>query len=411
MLSNFLSTPLWGDLTGISKANGKGETATRPTMVDFALSEEEEMLRDLAHEFAETELRPNAEHWDNNSEYPREAIRLAHETGLTNLHVPESCGGMGMGVMAEVLVQEELAWGDPGFATAAYANGLTGAPIITGGTDEQKQKYLGMLVNDGALCSYCVTEPVAGSDVQGIKTNAVLKGDHYLLNGTKMFITGAGYADWFFVLAYTDKEAGYKGMSGFIVESSWDGVTIGKKEDVMGQRCSDTRSVIFEDVKVPVENLVGGKEGNGWFNAMVAFDLSRPSVAAHAVGVARAAYEHSLAYAQERETFGKPILAHQMIMSKLADMKTNIEAARLLVWKSAWLADNNLPNTEAAAHAKRFAADMATEATIEAVQIFGGYGYTEEYPVARLMRAAKVMQIYEGASEIQRLIIGREITR
>ena len=226
-----------------------------------------------------------------------------------------------------------------------------------------------------------------------------------------MFITGAGHADWFFVLAYTDKEAGYKGMSGFIVESSWDGVTIGKKEDVMGQRCSDTRSVIFEDVKVPVENLVGGKEGNGWFNAMVAFDLSRPSVAAHAVGVARAAYEHSLAYAQERETFGKPILAHQMIMSKLADMKTNIEAARLLVWKSAWLADNNLPNTEAAAHAKRFAADMATEATIEAVQIFGGYGYTEEYPVARLMRAAKVMQIYEGASEIQRLIIGREITR
>ena len=411
MLSDFLSTPLWGDLTGISKANGKGETATRPTMVDFALSEEEEMLRDLAHEFAETELRPNAEHWDNNSEYPRDAIRLAHETGLTNLHVPESCGGMGMGVMAEVLVQEELAWGDPGFATAAYANGLTGAPIITGGTDEQKQKYLGMLVNDGALCSYCVTEPVAGSDVQGIKTNAVLKGDHYLLNGTKMFITGAGYADWFFVLAYTDKEAGYKGMSGFIVESSWDGVTIGKKEDVMGQRCSDTRAVIFEDVKVPVENLVGGKEGNGWFNAMVAFDLSRPSVAAHAVGVARAAYEHSLAYAQERETFGKPILAHQMIMSKLADMKTNIEAARLLVWKSAWLADNNLPNTEAAAHAKRFAADMATEATIEAVQIFGGYGYTEEYPVARLMRAAKVMQIYEGASEIQRLIIGREITR
>ena len=411
MLSNFLSTPLWSDLTGISKANGKGETATRPTMVDFALSEEEEMLRDLAHEFAETELRPNAEHWDNNSEYPRDAIRLAHETGLTNLHVPESCGGMGMGVMAEVLVQEELAWGDPGFATAAYANGLTGAPIITGGTDEQKQKYLGMLVNDGALCSYCVTEPVAGSDVQGIKTNAVLKGDHYLLNGTKMFITGAGYADWFFVLAYTDKEAGYKGMSGFIVESSWDGVTIGKKEDVMGQRCSDTRSVIFEDVKVPVENLVGGKEGNGWFNAMVAFDLSRPSVAAHAVGVARAAYEHSLAYAQERETFGKPILAHQMIMSKLADMKTNIEAARLLVWKSAWLADNNMPNTEAAAHAKRFAADMATEATIEAVQIFGGYGYTEEYPVARLMRAAKVMQIYEGASEIQRLIIGREITR
>jgi acyl-CoA dehydrogenase len=169
--------------------------------------------------------------------------------------------------------------------------------------------------------------------------------------------------------------------------------------------------VIFQDVKVPVENLVGGVEGNGWFNAMAAFDLSRPCVAAHAVGLARAAYEHALAYAQERETFGKPIIGHQMIMAKLADMKTDIEAARMLVWKAAWLADNGMPNTEAAAHAKRFAADMSTQATIEAVQIFGGYGYTEEYPVARLMRAAKVMQIYEGASEIQRLIIGREITR
>ena len=380
-------------------------------MVEFSLSEEEEMLRDLAHEFAETELRPNSEHWDNNREYPRDAIRLCHETGLTNLHIPEAYGGMGMGVMAEVIVQEELAWGDSGFATAAYANGLTGAPIITGATEAQKEKYLGMLVNDGALCSYCVTEPVAGSDVQGINTNAVLNDDHYLLNGTKMFITGAKYADWFFVLAYTDKEAGYKGMSGFIVESNWDGVSIGKKEDVMGQRCSDTRSVIFQDVKVPVENLIGGKEGNGWFNAMSAFDLSRPCVSAHAVGVSRAAYEHALAYSLEREAFGKPIFNHQMIMAKLADMKTSIEAGRLLVWKSAWLADNGQPNTEAAAHAKRFCADMATEITIEAVQIFGGYGYSEEYPVARLMRAAKVFQIYEGASEIQRLIIGREITR
>lgn len=380
-------------------------------MVDFALSEEQEMLRDLAHEFAETELRPNAEHWDNAREYPQDALRLAHETGLTNLHIPESCGGMEFDILTEVLVQEELAWGDPGFATAAYASGLTAAPIITGGTEEQKQKYLGALVNDGAICSYCVTEPVAGSDVQGIKTNAVLNGDHYILNGTKMFITGAGYADWFFVLAYTDMEAGYKGMSGFIVESDWEGVSLGKKESTMGQRCSDTRSVNFDDVRVPIENLVGGEEGNGWFNAMTAFDLSRPCVAAHAVGNARAAYEYALAYALERETFGQPIFSHQMIMAKLADMKTNIEAARLLTYRAAWLADQGKSNTEAAAHAKRFAADMATEATIEAVQIFGGFGYTEEYPVARLMRAAKVMQIYEGSSEIQRLIIGREITR
>ncbi len=380
-------------------------------MVSFELTEEQQMLQELAREFAENELRPNAEHWDMSRTYPREAIALAHETGLTNLHVPESCGGMGFGVFTEVLVQEEMAWGDPGFATAAYANGLTAAPIITGGTEEQKRKYLGMLVEEGALCSYCVTEPVAGSDVQGIKTTAVKEGDHYVLNGTKMFITGAGHADWFFVLAYTDKEAGYKGMSGFIVESGWEGVSLGKKEDVMGQRCSDTRSVNFDDVKVPVENLVGGIEGNGWFNAMVAFDLSRPNVAAHAVGLARAAYEYSLDYANERETFGRKLHQHQMIMSKLADMKTNIEAARMLVWKAAWLADQGQPNTEAAAHAKRFAADMCMQAAIEAVQIFGGYGYTEEYPVARLMRAAKVMQIYEGSSEVQRMIIGREMTR
>jgi len=328
-----------------------------------------------------------------------------------NMHIPEEFGGMGFDTLTEVLVQEELAWGDPGFATAAYANGLTIAPLITGGTQEQKQKYLGMLVEGPATISYCVTEPAAGSDVQGIRSTAVKDGDDYILNGEKMFITGAGHADWFFVLAYTDKEAGYKGMSAFIVESAWEGVSLGKKEDTMGQRASDTRSVIFENVRVPASNLLGGEEGKGWFNAMTAFDLSRPNIAAHAVGLARAAFEHALVYADERETFGKKLHEHQTIQFMLADMKTNIEAARLLTWKSAWLADSDQKNTEAAAHAKRFAADSAMQVAIDAVQVLGGYGYTEEYPVARLMRAAKVMQIYEGSSEIQRMIIGREITR
>ena len=380
-------------------------------MVDLTLSEEQEMLKELAHEFARDSVRPMAEHWDENSEFPMEAIAEAHELGLMNLHIPEEYGGMGFGCLTEAVVQEMLAWGDPGFATAAYSNGLTAAPIITGGTEEQKQKYLGWLVEKPSIAAYAVTEPGAGSDVAAIQSTAVRDGDDYILNGNKMWITGAGKADWYFVLAYTDKDAGYKGMSGFIVEADWDGVTLGKKENNMGQRASDTRAVNFENVRVPVANLVGGKEGAGWFNAMAAFDVSRPSIAAHATGISQAAYEHALQYADERVTFGKKLHQHQTIQFMLADMKTDIEAARLLTWKAAWMMDNGERNTEYAAHAKRFAADAAMRITTDAVQVFGGYGYSEEYPVARLMRAAKVMQIYEGSSQVQRMIIGREIVR
>ncbi len=380
-------------------------------MVNFLLTEEQEMMRDLAHEFALENIRPNAERWDENSEFPLQAIEEAHSIGLLNLHIPETYGGMGMDCLTEVLVQEEMAWGDPGFATAAYSNGLSAAPIITGGTEEQKKRYLGWLIERPSIAAYAVTEPGAGSDVASIESTAVRSGDHYVLNGNKMWITGAGQADWFFVLAYTDKSAGYKGMSGFIVEADWDGVSLGKKENNMGQRASDTRAVNFEDVKIPAENLVGGKEGGGWFNAMAAFDVSRPSIAAHATGIGRAAWEHALQYADERVTFGKKLHQHQSIQFMLSDMKTEIEASRLLTWKAAWMMDQNLRNTEAAAHAKRFAADAAMRITTDAVQVFGGYGYSEEYPVARLMRAAKVMQIYEGSSQVQRMIIGREMTR
>ena len=380
-------------------------------MVNFQLSEEQEMLRELANEFSRDIVRPNAEHWDSKGKFPMEAIEEAHSLGLMNLHVPEAYGGMGMGILDEVLVLEEFAWGDPGFATASYTNGLTSAPIITGATEEQKAEYLGRLTAAPKIASYCVTEPGAGSDVQGIETTAVREGDHYILNGQKMFISGAGYADWFFVLAYTDKSAGYKGMSGFIVESCWEGVELGKKESNMGQRASDTRGVRFNNVHVPVENLVGEKEGDGWFNAMKAFDLSRPNVAATAVGTSRAAYEYSLHYADQRKSFGKKLHQHQAVQFMLADMKTKIEAGRALTWKTAWEADNGIRNTQSAAHAKRFAADSSMEITTDAVQIFGGYGYSEEYPVARLMRGAKVLQIYEGSSQIQRMIIGREMLR
>ncbi|HJM68016.1 MAG TPA: acyl-CoA dehydrogenase family protein [Candidatus Thalassarchaeaceae archaeon] len=380
-------------------------------MVDFTLSEEQQMLQELAHEFATDNVRPNAEHWDATSEFPMEAIQVAHELGLMNLHIPEAYGGMGMGTMDEVLVQEEFAWGDAGFATAAYSNGLTAAPLITGGTEEQKAKYLGRLTEAPRIASYAVTEPGAGSDVASIQTTAVKDGDDYVLNGSKMWITGAGKADWFFVLAYTDKAASYKGMSAFIVDAGCDGLSLGKKETNMGQRASDTRSINLKDVRVPSANLVGGVEGKGWFNAMAAFDLSRPNIAAHATGISRAAFEHALQYADERETFGKKLHQHQAIQFMLADMKTKIEASRALTWKTAWESDNGVRNTESAAHAKRFAADTAMEVTTDAVQIFGGYGYSEEYPVARLMRAAKVLQIFEGSSQVQRMIIGREMTR
>ena len=380
-------------------------------MVNFQLDEMQEMLRELAHEFAVDEIRPNAEHWDANSQYPKEAIQAAHEMGLLNLHIPEDYGGPGLGLIEEVLVNEELAWGDPGFATAAYATSLACAPIITGGTEEQKQKWLRKVSEDGALASYGVTEPGAGSDLAACKTTAIRDGDEYVINGSKMFITGAGYADFFFILVKTDPDAGYKGMSGFIVEAGTDGFTLGKKETNMGQRCSDTRAITFDNVKVPVENLIGGSESGGWMNAMNAFDMSRPNIAAHATGLARAAYEHALQYSNERHSFGKPLHKHQAIQFMLADMKTKIEASRLLTWKSAYESDNEIRNTESAAHAKRFSADAAMQITTDAVQIFGGYGYSEEYPVARLMRGAKVMQIYEGSSQVQRMIIGREITK
>ncbi len=380
-------------------------------MVNFQLDEMQEMLKELAHEFSVEEVRPHAEHWDNEALYPKEAIMKAHEMGLLNLHIPEAYGGPGLGCMEEVLVNEELAWGDPGFATAAYATSLACAPIITGGTESQKQKWLGMVAKEGALASYAVTEPGAGSDVAACKTTAIRDGEHYIINGEKMWITGAGHSDFFFVLAKTDPDAGYRGMSGFIVEKDAEGFSLGKKETNMGQRCSDTRSIVFDNVRVPADQLIGETEFGGWMNAMRAFDLSRPNIAAHATGLSRASYEHALQYSNERMTFGKPLHKHQAIQFMLADMKTKIEASRMLTWLSASQSDSGVKNTESAAHAKRFAADTAMEVSTDAVQVFGGYGYSEEYPVSRLMRGAKVMQIYEGSSQVQRMIIGREITK
>jgi len=377
-------------------------------MIGFTLSQEQESLRQLAREFARKEIAPHAAHHDATGEFPREVCRKAWELGLMNTHVPEELGGLGLGVFEGCLINEELAAGCSGISTAMEANTLASAPVLVGGSDEQKKTWLAPLLEELRFAAYCVTEPNAGSDVQGIRTRAVRKGDAYVLNGEKMWITNGSVADWYFVVAYTDPSAGTKGMSAFIVPRETDGIEVGKKERNMGQRASDTRAITFRDVVVPAGHRIG-EEGQGWLLAMKAFDRTRPTVSAGAVGVGRAAMEHAIRYAQERSTFGKPIAEHQAVAFMIADMAKDLEASRLLVWKSAWLVDNGHPNTQFASYAKAMAADTCMRVTTDAVQIFGGYGYNTEYPVEKLMRDAKVFQIYEGTSQIQRLIIAKSI--
>jgi len=377
-------------------------------MVDFRLSDEQELLRQLARDFARTEIMPVAEHHDATGEFPTEVVRKAWETGLLNTKIPESCGGLGLGVFESVLIAEELGYGCTGIATAIEANNLAEAPLVVAGSEVVQKKFLAPMVEEFKMAAYCVTEPGAGSDVAGLKTTAVKKGDHYVLNGTKQWITNGAKADWYFVLAKTDPQAGHRGMTGFVVPRESDGVSVGRKERNMGQRASDTRQVVFEDVAVPAENMVGA-EGEGFKVAMAAFDVTRPMVASAAVGLSVRALDEATAYAKERKTFGRPIASHQAIAFMLADMATAIEASRLLCWNSAWLFDAGKRNTLMAAHAKRFAADEAMRIACDAVQVFGGYGFNCEYPVEKLMRDAKIFQIYEGTSQIQRLIISRHL--
>jgi acyl-CoA dehydrogenase len=325
-----------------------------------------------------------------------------------NTHVPEACGGLGLGVFEGSLIAEEIAWGCTGIGTAMEANTLAEAPVIVAGSEEQKKAWLTPMVEEFRLAAYCVTEPDAGSDVAGIKTTARKAGTDYVVTGSKMWITGASVADWYFVLALTDPEKRHRGMSAFIVPRESEGVEVGKKEKNMGQRCSDTRAVSFNEVKVPAANRLG-QEGDGFKIAMAAFDHTRPIVASAAVGLARSAFEHSVRYAMERRAFGVPIAKHQAISFMIAEMSMSIEAARLLVWKACRTIDLGRRNTREAACAKAFSADMAMKTALDAVQVFGGYGFNAEYPVEKLMRDAKVFQIYEGTSQIQRLIIAKEI--
>jgi len=377
-------------------------------MINFSLSEDQQQFRDLAREFAKNEIRPVTAQLDEQEKFPTEVCRKGWELGLMNVHVPKEYGGLGLGVLEECLISEEIGWGCTGIGTTMTCNTLAIAPVIVAGNDDQKKRFLSPLMEEFSFCAYAVTEPGAGSDVQAIKTTATKVGNDYALNGQKMWITNAAPAKWFFVIAFTDPAKGHKGISGFLVPADSSGVKVGKHEHKLGQRCSDTRGVAFEDVKVPAANMLG-KEGDGWKAAMAAFDHSRPVVSSMAVGLARAAMEHAAQYAKERKTFGVPLAAHEGVSFMVADMAKDIEAARLLVWLAAWTIDQGKRNTLQAAYAKCHAADVAMRVATDAVQVFGGYGYSREYPVEKLMRDAKIFQIYEGTSQIQRLIIAKEI--
>jgi acyl-CoA dehydrogenase len=376
--------------------------------VSFALTDEQRELRALAREFAEKEIRPKAAEYDEHSTHPADVIAKAHEVGLMNLHVPESLGGPALSAFDGMLVGEELCWGCSGIGTAISANGLGAGPVLLAGTEEQQAEWLPPLLEEPILCSFGLSEPDAGSDVARMKTTAVRRGDEYVLNGSKTFITNAGRAAWTVVFAKTDPDKGHKGISAFVVPMDTPGVTIEKHLDKMGQRSTDTSAFALTDVVVPAANRLG-EEGDGFKIAMKTLDFTRPGTAAGAVGVAQAAFDYAVEYAKERVTFDVPIAMHQGVNFLVADMATAVEAARLLVWQSAWLHDQGKRATLQSSYAKLFAADTVMKVTIDAVQIFGGYGYIKEYPVEKLMRDAKLFQIYEGTSQIQRLVIAREI--
>ncbi len=379
--------------------------------VSFELTAEQKMLQKMAREFAANEIIPVAAEYDEHAKFPEEIFHKARELGIVNMNIPAEYGGIGATVFEECLVGEELGYGCTGIGTSITTNGLGSLPIILSGNEQQKAYWLGeRIVNQGQFVSYCVTEAGAGSNVVGMQTRAERKNGGYLINGSKIFITNASHAHFFTVFAKTDPAAGHRGMTAFIIDRNTPGVSVGKKFDKLGQRASDTAEIVFENVEVPEENRIG-QEGQGFYLAMRVFDYSRPGVAAAAVGLQRRALEESVKYAREREAFGQPIYQHQAIGHKIADMAINYEASRLLTWQAAWQVDAGIANPKVPAYAKAFAADMATKAAVDAVQVFGGYGFMKEYPVEKLLRDVKIFQIYEGTSEIQRNIIVRELFR
>ncbi|RKH44709.1 acyl-CoA dehydrogenase [Corallococcus sp. AB049A] len=378
--------------------------------MDFQLSENQRALQDAARKYARDVVRPKAPHYDETSDFPKDLISAAFELGLLNMAIPSEYNGVGLTHLEQVIVCEELAWGCAGVATSLIANDLANLPIILHGTDDQKKRLLAPFGEKLKLSCFCLTEPSAGSDVAAMGTTARREGDEYVLNGSKCFITNAGYADQFTVFATLDKGKKHKGITCFVVEGRPQGLTTGKHENKMGQRASNTTTVTFDEVRVPVANRIG-EEGEGFKIAMATLDNSRPLTASISIGIARAALEHSLEYSAQRHTMGKPIREHQAVQFMLAEMAMNTHAARLLTYESAQVLDEGQRNTLQSSYAKCFAADMAMKVATDAVQVFGGYGYMKEYPVEKLMRDAKLIQVYEGTSQVQRLVIAKELFR
>ncbi|MBL9014301.1 MAG: acyl-CoA dehydrogenase family protein [Myxococcales bacterium] len=376
--------------------------------MDLSLTEEQIALATTAREFTRKEIIPKAGHHDETGEFPTEILKKAWETGLMNIEIPEAYGGLCGSCLDNCLVQEEVSFGCSGINTSMAANSLGATPLLVAGTDEQKQKYLSRLTSELTFCAYCCSEPDAGSDVAGMRTRVTKHGDDYVLNGQKRWITNGGVASFYTVFATFDPALKHKGIACFVVDASTPGVKAGRKEHKMGQRASNTTDVIFEDCKIPKSALVG-TEDSGFKVAMKTFDRSRPWIAATAAGVIRRSLEESRAYALERKTFGVPIAQHQAIQFMLAEMAISYEATRLLTHKAAWQVDKGDLSAITSAYAKAYGADAAMRASTDAVQIFGGYGYTKEYPVEKLMRDAKLLQIYEGTSQIQRVVIARNV--
>jgi acyl-CoA dehydrogenase len=375
---------------------------------DLTLSEQQQALVDTAREFTRKEIIPVAGKLDEHGTFPREILTKAWELGLTNCELPEAYGGAGLSCLEHCLIVEELSYGCSGIQTSATANMLGALPLLIAGTEEQKARYLGRLIKEPVFAAYCCSEPDAGSDVAGMTTKVEKRGDEYVLNGQKRWITNGGVASWYTVFATFDRASRHKGITCFVVDADTPGVRAGRKEDKMGQRASNTTDVIFEDVRLPKSALVG-EEGGGFKVAMKTFDRSRPWIAAGAAGVVRRCLEESRAYALERKTFGVPIAQHQAIQFILAEMAISYEATRLLTHKAAWMIDQGKLDSIVSSYAKAFGADAAMKAATDAVQVFGGYGYTKEYPVEKLMRDAKLLQIYEGTAQIQRVVIARNL--
>jgi alkylation response protein AidB-like acyl-CoA dehydrogenase len=379
--------------------------------MDFTLTEEHKMIRDAARDFAQTELLAGVIERDETQTFPSEQIKKLGELGFLGMMVDPKYGGAGMDTISYVLAMEEISKVDASTSVImSVNNSLVCWGIETFGTEEQKQKYLVPLAKGDIIGAFCLSEPEAGSDATSQSTTAIDKGDHYLLNGTKNWITNGSTASVYLVIAQTDVEKGHKGINAFIVEKGVDGFVVGSKENKLGIRGSDTHSLMFTDVKVPKENRIG-EDGFGFTFAMKTLSGGRIGIASQALGIASGAYELALKYSKERKAFGKEINQHQIIAFKLADMATEIEAARLLCLKSAWLKDNGKNYDTLGAMAKVFSSETAMRTTVEAVQIHGGYGFVKEYHVERLMRDAKITQIYEGTSEIQRIVISRSVLR